>query len=75
MTPERWKQIEALYHSARALPAAERSAWLASSCPNDQELQREVERLLSQPSSDEGFLAGHARDVAAGCLAGETPIT
>ena len=66
MTPERWKQIEALYHSARALPAAERSAWLASSCPNDQELQREVERLLSQPSSDEGFLAGHARDVAAG---------
>ena len=66
MTPERWQQIEALYHAARALPAADRSAYLASACPDDQSLQQEVERLLSQPPSNEGFLAGHARDVAAG---------
>ena len=68
MTPERWKQIEALYHAARALPAADRSAYLASSCPDDPSLQLEVERLLSQPHSNEGWLAGHARDVASGLV-------
>src|SRR4249920_614014 len=66
MTPERWKQIEALYHAARALPAPDRSAYLATACTDDESLQREVERLLSQPSSNEGWLAGHARDVAGG---------
>src|SRR6185436_4050812 len=57
MTPERWKQVEALYHAARARPADERPAFLADACVSDPKLRSEVERLLSQPASDEGFLA------------------
>src|SRR5436190_24025920 len=75
MTPERWKQIEALYHAASALPAADRSAYLANACPDDESLQREVERLLSQPLSSEGMLAGHARDVVAGIAPNPSAMT
>jgi serine/threonine protein kinase len=60
MTPDRWKQIEALYHEARALPTGERPAFLAESCPDDEGLRREVESLLSEPDSGDGFLAGPA---------------
>ncbi len=58
MTPERWQQVEALFHAAHARPAAERSAYLVDACGADEDLRREVEHLLSQPPSDEGFLAG-----------------
>ena len=72
MTPERWRQIEALYHAARALPRSERSAYLAAACPDDEGLRREVEKLLGQPESDEGWLAGDAREISAG-LATHSP--
>ena len=29
MTPERWKQVEELYHAARTRPSGERVAFLA----------------------------------------------
>ncbi len=50
MTPERFQQIEELYHSAREKPAGERAALLAQADP---ELRREVERLFAQPSGGE----------------------
>jgi serine/threonine protein kinase/dienelactone hydrolase len=43
MTPDRWRQIEELYHSAR-----ERGAGVLAD--TDPELRREVERLLAQDS-------------------------
>ena len=45
MTPERFRQIEELYHAAREGTAEERAALLAEADP---ELRREVESLLSQ---------------------------
>jgi serine/threonine-protein kinase len=48
MNPELWQQIEALYHSAKALEPGERTAFLASACGDDVELRREVESLLKQ---------------------------
>ena len=45
MTPERFQQIEELYHLARERPAEERAALLAAADP---EVRREVESLLSQ---------------------------
>jgi serine/threonine-protein kinase len=49
VTPERLREIEALFHQARARPPADREAWLARACTGDPALRREVESLLAQP--------------------------
>src|ERR1043166_9728066 len=56
MTPERWKQVEALYHEALARAPADRAAFLAAACPGDEALRRNVESLLLESESDDGFL-------------------
>ena len=50
MTPERFRQIEELYHAARERTAEERAALLAQTDP---ELRREVESLLAQRTGGE----------------------
>jgi eukaryotic-like serine/threonine-protein kinase len=50
MTPERFQQVEELYHAARGASASERAAVLDQTDP---ELRREVESLLSQHSGGE----------------------
>ena len=60
MTPERWKRIESLYHSAYARPSGERAAFLAAACPDDDALRREVEALLNESGSEEGILSESA---------------
>jgi Tol biopolymer transport system component len=57
MTPERWKRIEALYQEAFARSPADRSAFLAAACANDEAIRRDVESLLAESASDDGFLA------------------
>src|SRR3979490_1347553 len=57
MTPERWKRTEALYQAARARPSGERAAFLAEACRDDEALRRDVESLVNEPDSDDGFLA------------------
>jgi eukaryotic-like serine/threonine-protein kinase len=49
MTPERWQQIEALFHAALEIDAGERAAFLAKS---EASLREEVERLLEQQSGN-----------------------
>ena len=57
MTPERWKRIEELYSEARARPPSERAAFLANACSDDEAMRRNVESLLADSESDDGFLA------------------
>jgi len=64
MTPERWQQVEALYHAARAQAPDARSTFLAAACAGDVELRREVESLLTQTRSADGFLSEPARALA-----------
>src|SRR5271154_5643460 len=45
MTPERWGQLEELYHAARALPPSERTALLERADP---ELRETVAAILDQ---------------------------
>ena len=58
MTPERFRQIEALFHQVQERPAEERAALLARTDP---ELRREVESLLAR-RSDSLFLDRPAVD-------------
>src|SRR5919201_1820958 len=46
MTPERWRQVEGLFHAAAELDAGRRAAYLAAACAGDLSLRREVESLL-----------------------------
>ena len=59
MTPERWRDIERLYHAVLNRPAPERASFLASACGGDPDLRREVESLLAHSDSrSDGFTAG-----------------
>lgn len=65
MKPERWQQIENLYHSAREREAGQRAAFLDHACAGDAELRREVELLLKYESWAENFMEAPALGVAA----------
>ena len=56
MTPERWTQIEALFHRAVECDPERRVALLDDSCSDDPELRREVEALLSRDESARGHV-------------------
>jgi serine/threonine protein kinase len=47
VTPERWAQIEELFHRAAECAPENRTALLTAACGSDPELRREVEALLS----------------------------
>src|SRR5579863_3529257 len=49
MDPDRWRQIEQVYHAAQQRGL--RGTFLAEACKGDQELQHEVEALLAQEGS------------------------
>jgi hypothetical protein len=65
VTPERWSEVERLYHVASARPAGERAAFLREACAGDEALRRDVAALLAQPASAGAFLEGDALAVAA----------
>src|SRR6202049_1535573 len=62
MRPERFRQVEELYHSARARERVERSAFLAEACRGDEELRRKVELLLAQDVSNDDAAGGKILD-------------
>src|ERR1700692_4353049 len=65
MTPERWRQIGELYHSALERQPDQRGAFLREACRGDEELRREVETLLAaRTGSGEGLLDHPAWEAA-----------
>ena len=56
VTPERWKEIEAVFEKALDLPTNARTAFLEKSCNGDEELRREVESLLESHASAGSFI-------------------
>jgi serine/threonine-protein kinase len=50
MDAARWKRIEQVYHAALQRPPREREAFLEHACGADDDLRREVDALLAQPS-------------------------
>lgn len=67
MTPERWQQIDQLFHAALACEAGQRVSFLATECA-DESLRRDVESLLSALEEDADFIETPAGDVAADLL-------
>ena len=68
MTPERWQQIDQLFHEALACAPAQRAAFLQSACAGDESLRLEVESLISSHESNNSFIEKPAGDVAAEML-------
>ena len=48
MRPERWQQVEAVFHAALECAPERRTAFLEKACKEDPELRGEVESLLAQ---------------------------
>ncbi len=65
MKPERYKEIERLYHLARERAPEQREAFLQRACDGDEDLCQEVESLLAAEIDVGSFLAANAmKDVA-----------
>ena len=69
MSPERWQNIEQLFHAALERPANERAAFLDDACASDSELRKEIELLLSADSQKESSIEALPSVVAAGWMA------
>jgi eukaryotic-like serine/threonine-protein kinase len=68
MTPERYRQVGHLYHTALELDPEARQAFLDNACGGDEELRQEVESLLRAYDKAANYFAAPAMQVAAGLL-------
>ena len=73
MKPERWHEVERLYHLAREQEPDEREAFLKETCLGDDSLRREVESLLACRAKAEKFIESPALEASAGMLAADQP--
>ncbi len=55
-SPEKWEKVKALFEAALELEPAAAAAFLAEACPDD-EIRKEVERLLANRPRLDGFLS------------------
>src|SRR5512134_3805577 len=66
MNPEKWQQVQELYHAALARDSEERAAFVAAACHGDEGLRREVESLLLYHPRAKNFIEQPAgRDLRA----------
>ncbi len=74
MTPDRWQQIDHLFHETLACEPRLRESFLAAACEHDEALRVEIESLLSSHHDASEFIETPAGDVAAELL-GSRPAT
>src|SRR6266849_3608614 len=68
--PDRWHQVEDLYHAALERPANQRAAFLLEATAGDDALRHEVEYLLTHESESESSHASHLPQASAVLLGG-----
>ena len=56
MNPERWRQVDKLFHSALEREPAERAAFLAEACAGDEPLRTEVGKLIAAHEKEGSFI-------------------
>src|SRR5256714_205268 len=71
MKPERWQQLDQLFHAALEREPEQRSAFLDEACASDEVLRKEVETLLAAHENAESFIENPAFEVEAEALARE----
>jgi eukaryotic-like serine/threonine-protein kinase len=75
MNPDRWKQIEELYHAALEREASGRAAFLKQACAGDELLRQRVELLLAHyAQASSRFLEEPALEMAAKALADDQDL-
>jgi serine/threonine protein kinase/Tol biopolymer transport system component len=70
MDPERWQQIDQLFHSALKCEPAARATFLQQACIEDEALRHEVASLVESHELSDSFIEEPATDLAAELLAG-----
>ena len=65
MKPERWAQVDQLFHDALERKPEERSAFLDGACAGDQSLRQQVEALLAGHQEAGSFMERPAMEVEA----------
>lgn len=70
MTPERFRQIEDVYHEALARPPEERASFLSTTCGGDEALRGEVESLIASHDTSNGFIERPAFELGLRLMAG-----
>ena len=71
MTPERWQQVDTLFHSALDCAPHQRAAFLDEACARDKELRKQVEELLAAHEEAGTFIENPAFELEAEALAQE----
>ncbi len=66
MTPERYARIKELFLAVCQVEESRRSSWLREACGDDEELHREVQRLLSHHTDPQTAALGVTEPQAAG---------
>jgi len=56
VSPDRWQQVETLFHQALSHEPRQRASFLANACGSDEALRVEVESLLAAASQEGGVL-------------------
>src|SRR6185503_15352625 len=74
MTPELWKQVDALLDAALELPPEKREQFVAEACDGHEELREEVLSLVKAQSKASGFMERSAMKVAAQMLAQDSSL-
>src|SRR5574341_1199707 len=72
MEPDRWEQIERLYHAALERGTDARDAFLDEVCAGDEDLRREVAGLLACDIPSDSFIQSPAIEIAARAMAAES---
>jgi eukaryotic-like serine/threonine-protein kinase len=65
MKPERWQQLDRLFHAALEREPEERAAFLDEACAGDESLRKQVEALLAGHEKAGSFIESPALEVAA----------
>lgn len=74
MSPERWREVEELFHAALEREGEERAAFLIKACRGDEELRREVEAMISAHEREGSFIDSPAlAELETDSIKGTTP--